>query len=275
VKIVIFTLFAFATFSYVADGGQILLEGTLQQGALILGNAPANTRISINNRTVKIDKNGAFLFGLGRDHPRTLIIKAVYEDGSIVSEKKFVQQREYQEQHINNLPEQMVTPPQDVMDRISQERNIVRAARSHYTAPAHVRSGLIWPTVGPITGVFGSRRILNGKPRSPHFGIDIAAPLGENVRAMTDGVIRLASELYLSGNTVIIDHGHGVTSSYLHMDSILVSIDENIKKGQIIGHVGATGRTTGPHLDWRVNWLEVRLDPNLVAKLLNVSPNTN
>ena len=92
---------------------------------------------------------------------------------------------------------------------------------------------------------------------------------------MTDGIIRLASELYLSGNTVIIDHGHGVTSSYLHMDSILVSIDENIKKGQIIGHVGATGRTTGPHLDWRVNWLEVRLDPNLVAKLFNVSPNTN
>ena len=159
----------------------------------------------------------------------------------------------------------LVTPPVKIRERIAREVEDVRNARAHASDATHIRGPLIWPIEGPVTGVYGSRRILNGEPRAPHYGVDVAATTGTPVQVIAPGVVRLAAELYLSGNTVIVDHGHGVTSSYLHMQNISVIEDQQISQGQVIGQVGITGRTTGPHLDWRINWFEVRLDPELVA----------
>ena len=254
-------------------GSELSLQGNLEQGALILGKVDPGTHIIVNGRRVHVDDTGVFLFGLGRDHPQTLILEARFTDGSTVRQEKMVRQRQYEEQYIDGLPDKLVTPPIELRDRISREASDVLKARSHLTLIPHVQDGLIWPVKGPITGVYGSRRILNGRPRTPHYGIDIAAPPGTPVKAMSNGIIRLASELYLSGKTIIIDHGHGISSSYLHMQSIAVETNNDIGRGRVIGRVGETGRTTGPHLDWRINWFDIRLDPQLVEKLLGLESN--
>ena len=251
-------------------GSELSLQGNIEQGALLLGKVAPGTHISVNGRRVHVDDTGVFLFGLGRDHPQTLIVEAKFTDGSAVRREKMVQQRQYEEQYIDDLPVKMVTPPLELLDRISHEASDVLRARSHLTLIPHIQEGLIWPVNGPITGVYGSRRILNGKPRTPHYGIDIAAPPGTPVKAMSNGIVRLASELYLSGKTIIIDHGHGISSSYLHLQSITVETNDNVGRGHVIGRVGETGRTKGPHLDWRINWFDIRLDPQLVDKLLGL-----
>ena len=248
-----------------AYGGELVFQSEIVQGALILATAAPGAVVLVDGRRVQVDDTGGFVFGLGRDHSPNLVVEAQFNDGTSAQRTLMVRQRHYPEQHIDNLPSRMVTPPAEVRERIIREAKNVRAARSHSSNANHVRGILIWPVSGAITGIYGSRRVLNGEPRAPHYGIDIAAPLGAPVQTMATGIVRLASELYLSGNTVVVDHGNGVTSSYLHMQNISVKENEMISQGDVIGHVGATGRATGPHLDWRINWFEVRLDPELVA----------
>ncbi|MEE8188755.1 MAG: M23 family metallopeptidase, partial [Kiloniellales bacterium] len=142
----------------------------------------------------------------------------------------------------------------------------IAAARAVDRPEPLFESGFVWPATGPITGVFGSQRVLNGKPRRPHYGVDVAAPEGSIVRAPADGVVAIAAaEMYYTGGTVLIDHGHGLTSVYSHMKEVRVSEGQRVKQGDPIGTVGATGRVTGPHLDWRVNWFDQRLDPALLV----------
>ncbi|HHZ68245.1 MAG: M23 family metallopeptidase [Alphaproteobacteria bacterium] len=257
--------FLMALWSPPGFSGELLFQGDLEQGALVLAVAAPGALVLVNGRAVQVDDTGGFMFGLGRDHSPTLVIDVRFIDGTATRRTLTVRQRRYPEQHIDNLSRKMVTPPAEVRERIAREAGAVRDARAHASNATHIRSGLIWPIFGPVTGIYGSRRILNGEPRAPHYGIDIAAPLGAPVQTMAAGMVRLADELYLSGNTVIVDHGHGITSSYLHMQDISVRENQRISQGHVIGHVGATGRTSGPHLDWRINWFEVRLDPELVA----------
>ncbi len=245
--------------------GDLFFTGTLAQGGLVFAKAEPGAHVTISGRTIQVDETGGFIFGLGRNHAPTLAVDVRFGDGTIVQQMIKVRQRNYDEQHINNLPKKMVTPPVKIQQRITREAEDVRNARAHASDATHIRGKLIWPIVGPVTGIYGSRRILNGEPRAPHYGVDIAAPTGTPVQVIASGVVRLATELYLSGNTVIVDHGHGITSSYLHMQTISVTKDQQISQGHVVGLVGATGRTTGPHLDWRINWFEVRLDPELVA----------
>jgi len=159
----------------------------------------------------------------------------------------------------------MVTPPQDVLDRIARDRVVVADAREVITTILAWQEDFIWPAKGPITGVYGSRRILNGQPRAPHYGIDIAAPKGTPVVAPAYGIVRMVDDLYYTGITIILDHGHGVSSTFLHLQDAAVKPDMIISKGDVIGWVGSTGRSTGPHLDWRMNWRNKRLDPELLA----------
>ena len=160
----------------------------------------------------------------------------------------------------------MVTPPPELLARIREEGAIVRAARAFDTAETHLFAPFAWPARGPISGVYGSQRVLNGEPRQPHFGVDIAAPEGTPVRAPAGGEIRLAEvDLYYSGGTVILDHGHGLSSTFLHMSRVDVAVGQRVAQGEVIGAIGATGRVTGAHLDWRMNWFERRLDPALLV----------
>jgi murein DD-endopeptidase MepM/ murein hydrolase activator NlpD len=160
----------------------------------------------------------------------------------------------------------MVTPDESLLTRIAAERELILAAWAYDTTATDFLGGFVWPVVAPISGVYGSQRILNGEPRQPHFGVDMAAPEGTPVAAPAGGIVRLAEpDLNFTGGTVIIDHGHGLSSTLMHLASVLVAVGQRVEQGDIVGTVGATGRATGPHLDWRMNLYDARIDPQLLV----------
>ena len=168
--------------------------------------------------------------------------------------------------HVNGLPESKVTPKPSDMKKIREDNAKIARIRKLDSAEAHFMTGFIWPATGRISGVFGSQRILNGKPRRPHNGIDIAAPQGTPVVAMAEGRVAMAkSDMFLTGKTVMIDHGHGLNSIYIHMDQITIKSGDLVSRGQQIGTVGMTGRATGPHLHWGVSLFNTKLDPALLV----------
>jgi murein DD-endopeptidase MepM/ murein hydrolase activator NlpD len=172
--------------------------------------------------------------------------------------------RQYEIQRLNGLPPDKVTPPPEVLERIRREKALVDEARRREIAQPYFLSGFAWPVKGRISGVYGSQRILNGEPRQPHYGVDIAAPSGTPVRAPADGIVTLAEpDLYFSGATLIIDHGYRLSSTLMHLDRIHARLGQSVRKGDIVATVGKSGRVTGPHLDWRMNWREARIDPAL------------
>ena len=216
---------------------------------------------------MRLSPEGFFVFGFGRDAAGEAVLIITYPGGEEETRRFAIASRQYDIQHIEGLPQKMVTPPPELLARIREEGAIVRAARAFDTAETHLFAPFAWPARGPISGVYGSQRVLNGEPRQPHFGVDIAAPEGTPVRAPAGGEIRLAEvDLYYSGGTVILDHGHGLSSTFLHMSRVDVAVGQRVAQGEVIGAIGATGRVTGAHLDWRMNWFERRLDPALLVE---------
>ena len=216
---------------------------------------------------VRVSADGWFLVGFGRDAASEAELAVKHPDGRYDRMVLAVASREYRIERIDGLPPGTVTAHrEDELARIHLEAEMVRRARLTDEPRTDFRSGFQWPVVGRISGVYGSQRILNGEPRQPHYGIDIAAPAGTKVRAPADGLVTLAEpDLFLSGGTLILDHGHGLSSAFLHLSRILVKRSERVRRDRTIAEVGATGRATGPHLDWRVNLLERRLDPALLV----------
>ncbi|MFQ5534056.1 MAG: M23 family metallopeptidase [Sphingomonadales bacterium] len=248
-----------------AVAGSVVLDGPLTQGGLVIGHAPAGTSIKLDGISVRVSDSGLFVFGFGRDAERRASLEIVYSDGTSEHRTLNVRRRSYRVERIDGLPPKMVTPPKQVLERIRRENARIAEVRARDTDIRWFADGFRWPTRGPITGVYGSQRILNGKPRRPHFGLDIAPPAGAAVVAPAGGIVAMAeSDLYYTGGTVMIDHGHGVVSVFSHLQSLDVATGTVVKPGQRIGAVGATGRATGPHLDWRVNWFSKRLDPALL-----------
>ncbi len=257
---------ALLVFPAAAAAEEARLEGDFEQGGMVVGRTQPGARVSIDGRRVRVGDDGLFVFGFGRDHGPRARLKVVYADGSRHERTLDVKAREYRIQRIDGLPEDKVTPPPGTQERIAADNRKIGAARSFDTAGAWFADGIDWPVTGRITGVYGSQRILNGEPRRPHFGVDVARPAGTPCGAAAAGVVRLAEpDMYFTGNTVIIDHGHGITTSYLHFSRLDVKVGDQVEKGQVIGAIGATGRATGPHLCWRLNWFQERLDPQLAA----------
>lgn len=241
------------------------LPEQVAQGALVVGRGPPLLRIAFNGRPLRVSPEGHFAFGFGRDAPNVAVLDIRPPTGTPETRRITVLPRTYEEQRIDNLPPAMVTPAPDTLERIRREQVLINAARAHDTAAAHFAAGFAWPVTGRITGVFGSRRILNGEARAPHLGIDIAAPTGTPTRAGCAGIVRLAEpDLYFNGGAVIIDHGHTVMSMSSHLSRLDVRVGERVEAETVIGLVGATGRVTGPHLDWRVFWAGTALDPMLI-----------
>ena len=217
-------------------------------------------------RVIFQDSDNRFVFGMGRDYPETAVLEIKYNNNIRKISIK-IKKQVYKIQKIKGLPKKMVTPPESVYKRIIRENKEIAKVRALNSKINYIFQDFIWPVQGIITGVFGSQRILNGKPRRPHYGIDIAASKGTNILAPTDSIVRMAEDnLYFTGGTIMLDHGHGVTSVYSHLSKLLVQKNQKIKKGHVIGQVGSTGRSTGPHLDWRINWFDQRLDPSLFIK---------
>lgn len=241
------------------------LSGSWQQGGLIVGRVEPGLRVAFNGRPLRVSPDGHFVFGLHRDEAPAAELLLTSADGSVQRFEYTVAQRRYAEQRIDGLPPSQVEPPAQVQARIAEDARQVQAARNLDSALDHFAEGFVWPSQGRLSSVYGSRRILNGVPKQPHYGIDIAAPSGTPVVASAAGVVRLArSDLYYTGGTLIIDHGAGVSSTYLHLSRTLVALGDRVERGQTIGAVGATGRATGPHLCFRFNWFEARLDPQLL-----------
>ena len=245
-----------------------LIKGKTIQGGLILFNSGSAIEIKLDGEQVALNSENGFVIGFHRDELASRTIEGLCKDGSPFTLNLRPTQRNYEIQKIEGLPAEMVTPPPHVLDRIAKDSKLVKKARSiKGKSIDYFINGFDWPVNGTITGVFGSQRILNGTPRQPHFGIDIAAPLGEPVLATATGHIVLAEDLYLTGWTVIIAHGDHISSTYSHLHSVYVQTGDEIKRGEKIGTVGSTGRSTGPHLDWRINLLYRRLDPLLISNM--------
>jgi murein DD-endopeptidase MepM/ murein hydrolase activator NlpD len=243
-----------------------MLTGPRIQGGLLQGQATPGARVEIDGEPVRVSPDGVFLVGFSRDHPEQSRILVINPDGSRQTEVVDVARREYKIQRIDGLPKRQVTPSKKDLERIRDDVAQAKRARKHDDDRQDFLSGWIWPVEGPISGVYGSQRILNGEPRRPHFGVDIAMPTGTPVKAPADGVVTLAHpDMFYSGATLILDHGHKLTSSFLHLNKILVKDGDRVKKGDVIAEVGASGRVTGAHLDWRMNYREHRIDPQLLV----------
>lgn len=248
--------------------GEVWLSfaGEFRQGALVVGQTQSGNVVQVDGRPVRVSAEGVFLLGIGRDDTEPVSIRVTGEDGTERVETRSVITREYRVQRIDGLPETKVSPPPEVLERIRAEAGLTRAARSRDDPRTDFLAGFVWPLEGPVTGVYGSQRILNGKPRTPHFGVDVAAPIGTPVVAPASGIVSLVHpDMYCSGGTLIMDHGHGLSSTFIHLSRILVTEGQRVEQGQVVAEVGATGRATGPHLDWRINLFQTRLDPQLVA----------
>lgn len=239
---------------------------TLQQGQLVRGSGAAGCKLHLDSNELQVDQQGRFVFGFGRDYKNTALLSADCPQQALQVWKLDIAPREYRIQRIDGLPPSKVTPNAEQLKRIRKEGAAAKAARQHRDLRDDIFADFIWPATGPISGVYGSQRILNGNPRRPHFGIDIARPTGTPTVAPAAGIVRLVHEdMYFSGGTVIIDHGHGVTSAFLHLSKIHVEEGQRIEQGQLVADIGATGRVTGPHLDWRMNWRGERVDPELLV----------
>lgn len=248
------------------QAGRLELEGEPKQGALMIGRTEPGTIVKFNGDGVRVSKEGVFLLGFGRDAPEKARLDAQFPDGSTVRRELLVAQRAYDIQRIDGLPPRKVTPSEEDMVRIREEYALVRKARNRDDARQDFLGGFRWPAKGRISGVYGSQRILNGVPKRPHFGVDIAAPVGTIVRAPADGVVTLThDDMFFSGGTLIVDHGHGLSSTFIHLNAILVEEGDRVRQGDPIAEIGATGRVTGAHLDWRMNLLGDRLDPQLLV----------
>lgn len=252
--------------SWTLVAGALELSGPAKQGGLLTGQVEPGATVEALGQTIPVTAEGRFLLGLGREAPAQINVVVTDANGRSQTHALQIAQREYDIQRIDGLPESQVTPDEETLKRIRTEAARVRSARTARVADAFFETGWIWPVTGPITGVYGSQRILNGQPRQPHYGIDIAAPTGTPVLAPADGLVTLVEpDLFFSGGTLILDHGHGLSSSFLHLSAIDVVPGQTVRRGEVIAKVGATGRVTGAHLDWRMNWFDQRIDPGLLV----------
>ena len=259
-KILLIVAILFSTNVFSAE-----FKGKFIQGHFIIGKTDQDSKVFIDKKEIKVSKDGYFAFGLDRDrkYDVTITIKSNGKTKRIV---KKVQKRKYNIQRIDGLDEKKVTPPEEVYERINKENKLIAEARAIDSDLVFFKDNFIIPVNDAvITGVYGSQRILNGKPKWPHYGLDFAQDEGTQVKAMIGGTVTLAEpNLYYSGGTLIFDHGHGISTLYMHMHEIFVEKGQKVNQGDIIGTVGSTGRATGPHLDVRLNWFSTRLDPSTV-----------
>jgi murein DD-endopeptidase MepM/ murein hydrolase activator NlpD len=251
------------------------LQGELIEGGLIHGSTEADAVVRLDGKAIRVSEDGLFLLGFGRKAAASALLEFAFADGEQQRRQLKIADREYDTQRIDGLPGKMVTPSAEDYARIKADQALINKARARDTRETNFTSGFQWPAVGIISGVYGSQRILNGKPKQPHYGVDVAAPTGTPVYAPADGIVSLVhDDMYYTGGTIMIDHGHGLASAFLHLSKVHVVDGQKLKSGELIAEIGATGRATGPHLDWRMNLFGTHVDARfLVGPMPAPKPN--
>ncbi len=240
------------------------IDAEPRQGALLWGQVAPGSAVMLDDEAISVAPDGTFVFGFGRDESGERGLRVEGVDTCTVTLS--IQPRDYRIQRIEGVPQRTVTPDPDDLARIRREAALVASARKVSRPDTDFAEGFAWPVTGRISGVYGSQRVYNGTPGRPHFGVDVAVPTGTPITTPAPGVVTLAEpDLFYSGGTIIVDHGMDVSSSFLHLSEVTVEVGQRVEPGDIIGKVGSTGRATGPHLDWRMNWRNRRVDPQLLA----------
>lgn len=254
------------TLSYLSLAAELELRGELTQGSLIRGNIEGGSQLRLDDQAIGLSSSGNFAFGFNRDAELEHQLSWLDQYGQQHSQHLKITARQYDIQRIEGVAGKYVSPPAEVSQRIQRDNSQIALARKNNDDRNDFMQTFIWPAEGPVSGVYGSQRVFNGTPKRPHFGLDVAGPTGTPVYAPADGVITLFEpDMYYSGGTMIIDHGLGVTSTFLHLSKGHVSAGTQVKQGDLVAEIGATGRVTGAHLDWRINWFGERLDPALLV----------
>lgn len=263
-KSVIFVCLCWASSAW-AEAFYLNLKGEPVQGALLIGQTNPGAVVQIDQQAVAVTEDGHFIFGFGRFADSDKVVSITHQ-GTTYKTTVPVKAREFPTERIDGLPAAKVNPPAERLARIAKESAQVKAARAVWSDQKAFLESFIWPAKGRVSGVYGSRRILNGEPKRPHYGMDIANQTGSPVIAPASGVVTMAvTDHYYTGGTIIIDHGFGLNTTYLHLSQVNVTEGQVLEQGQKIGEIGATGRATGPHLDWRLNiGTSLRLDPQLI-----------
>lgn len=262
-------LFALLLYATSAMAAQPSIEGQWKQGELLRGHVEPGSQVRFKDQRINVGDDGLFIIGLDRDESAKVELEVIEPNGTAHKSTQAVAPRQYKIQRIDGLPQDKVNAPPEVSARIEREAALVREARFHDTSRTDFLQGFVWPCTGRISGVYGSQRILNGESKQPHYGVDVAVPTGTPVKAPAGGVVRLAEpDLYYTGGTLIIDHGHGLASAFLHLSKLKAKVGDVVEQGQVVAWSGATGRATGPHLDWRISWLDARIDPQRLVPVM-------
>jgi len=246
---------------------RIVFPASASQGAMVIGKVPAGSSVRYAGRELRVSGYGSVVFGIGRDEKGPLQVQVRRPDGSTETASIAVSARDWPVERVNGVPPKTVNPPPAIAERIRREQAQVTESRKRDDARTDFTQTFLWPVQGRISGRFGNARVYNGQPGSGHSGMDIAVPTGTPVKAPAAGIVTFANpDLYLTGGTLVLDHGFGISSNFLHLWRIDVKVGDRIEQGQTIAAVGATGRATGPHLHWGMNWFDVRIDPLLVLE---------
>ncbi len=247
------------------DIGVVQIPSSIPQGGLVFGNVAPGSTLSYDGRSVRVTNSGRFVVGVAREQTGAVSLKLTAPNGGVRTLSIAITPRTFRVERVNGVPEKTVNPPPEIAARILREQAEVEAVRTRDDDRSDFDTTYAWPVKGRISGVYGSQRIYNGTPASPHSGVDVAVGKGTPIHAPAGGIVTFSNaDLYLTGGTVLIDHGHGVSSNFLHMSRIDVKVGDRVEQGQAIGLVGATGRATGPHMHWGMNWFNVRVDPQLL-----------
>jgi murein DD-endopeptidase MepM/ murein hydrolase activator NlpD len=249
----------------VAQACTLDLPASVPQGGLAVGKTQPGCAVTLGERRVRVADDGTFVFGVGRDATGPLVVAVRRGQGPSRRYELAVDARSFAVERVDGVPPSTVTPEPALAARIAREQARVAAARTRDDDRQDFRFGFAWPLQGRVSGVYGSQRVLNGVPKDPHYGLDLAAPTGTPIRAPAAGVVTFADPgLYLTGGTLVLDHGHGLSSTFIHMSRLDKRVGDRVEQGDVLGAVGMTGRATGPHLHWGMNWFEVRIDPQLL-----------
>jgi len=251
----------------------VALNGRLEQGGLVVGQTVPGAHVTLDAKSIAVAEDGTFVIGFDRDAPATAELSISPPGGGAQKQTLTIAPRAWAIERVDGLPQKLVTPDPVTEAQIAADNTLMIAVRERTEPTPFYRSGFLRPAEGRISGVFGSQRILNGVPRSPHLGLDIAGPVGTPVRAAADGIVSLAEPgMILTGQTVVIEHGYGLDTVYIHMSEIKVSDGQRVKQGEVIGAIGQSGRANGPHLHFGVTWFNTRLDPETVLAVLPPKP---